>query len=179
MRSGFSFHSISLSIALCSLFPNLSHSLQTSSSRFLQAFQDFFSLGKFLISHSHAFHVLKPRIWGFLGKFWGFSNLLSFCWNFGMGFKDLIIKSHALHHISIITVLSCILDVCNWLCVGRFGLGWAHNAISFVCHMFMHFPCIRSLLFNILVIFELFWSFSDCFFLPLLYSVYVSCVYDT
>ena len=61
-----------------SLTPNLSHSLQTSSSRFLQAFQDFFSLGKFLISHSHAFHVLKPRIWGFLGKFWGFSNLLSF-----------------------------------------------------------------------------------------------------
>ena len=32
--------------------------------------------------------------------------------------------------------------------------------------MFMHFPCIRSLLFNMLVIFELFWNFSDCFFLP-------------
>ena len=40
--------------------------------------------------------------------------------------------------------------------------------------MFMHFPCIHSLLLNILVIFELFWSFSDGFFLPPLYSVYVS-----
>ena len=83
-----------------------------------------------------------------------------------MGFKDLILKSHALHHNSIIIVLSCILDVCNWLCASRFGLGWAHDAISFACHMFMHFPCIRSLLFNMLVIFELFWSFSDCFFSP-------------
>ena len=33
--------------------------------------------------------------------------------------------------------------------------------------MFMHFLYIRSLLFNILVIFELFWSFSDRFFIPL------------
>ena len=54
------------------------------------------------------------------------------------------LKSHALHHISIITVLSCILDMCNWLCVSRIGLGWAHDAISFACHMFMHFPCIRT-----------------------------------
>ena len=104
---------------------------------------------------------------GVFEKFWGFSRLLSFCWNFGMGFKDLISKSHALHHISIITVLSCILDVCNWLCAGKFGLGRAHDAISFACHMFMHFLYICSLLFDILVIFELFWSFSDCFFIPL------------
>ena len=41
----------------------------------------------------------------------------------------------------------------------------------------MHFSCIRSLLFNILVIFELFWSFSDCLFLLPLYSVYISYVY--
>ena len=33
--------------------------------------------------------------------------------------------------------------------------------------MFMHFLYICSLLFDILVIFELFWSFSDCFFIPL------------
>ena len=32
----------------------------------------------------------------------------------------------------------------NWLCASRIGLGWAHNAISFACHMFMHFPCIRT-----------------------------------
>ena len=52
------------------------------------------------------------------------------------------LKSHALHHISIITIWSCILDVCNWLCAGRIGLGWANDAIYFACHMFMHFPCI-------------------------------------
>ena len=30
------------------------------------------------------------------------------------------------------------------LCVDRFGLGWAHDAFSFACHMFMHFPCIHT-----------------------------------
>ena len=35
-------------------------------------FKFFSSLGKFLFSHLHAFHVLKPR-------FWGFSKLMSFC----------------------------------------------------------------------------------------------------
>ena len=55
------------------------------------------------------------------------------------------LKSHALHYISIITVLSCILDVCNWLCAGRIRLGWAHDAISIAYHMFMHSPCIRTL----------------------------------
>ena len=25
------------------------------------------------------------------------------------------------------------------LCAGRFGLGWAYDAIIFACHMFMHF----------------------------------------
>ena len=55
------------------------------------------------------------------------------------------LKSHALHHISIIIVLSCIQLCANWLCVGRIGLGCAHDAISFACHMFMHSPCIRTL----------------------------------
>ena len=31
-----------------------------------------------------------------------------------------------------------------WLCPDRFGLGWAHDAFSFACHIFMHFPCIRT-----------------------------------
>ena len=88
----------------------------------------------------------------------------------------MILKSHALHHISIITVLSCILHVCNWLCTGRIWLGWTHDALSFACHMFMHFSCICSLLFNILVIFELFWSFFNCSFFPLsiLFTLVVS-----
>ena len=45
-----------------------------------QPFSSFSSLGKLLISlHLHAFHVLKPRIWGFFVKFWGFSKLKSYC----------------------------------------------------------------------------------------------------
>ena len=31
------------------------------------------------------------------------------------------------------------------LCADRFGLDWAHDAISFAFHMSMHFPCIRTL----------------------------------
>ena len=30
------------------------------------------------------------------------------------------------------------------LCVDRFGLGWTHDAFSFACHMFIHFPCLRT-----------------------------------
>ena len=30
------------------------------------------------------------------------------------------------------------------LCADRFGLGWAHDAFCFACHMFIHFPCIRT-----------------------------------
>ena len=33
----------------------------------------------------------------------------------------------------------------NWLCAGRIGLGWAHDAISFAYHMFMHSPCICTI----------------------------------
>ena len=70
------------------------------------------------------------------------------------------LKSHALHHISIITVLSCILDMCNWLCAGRIGLSRAHDAIYFACHMFLHFSCIRTpFQYNcyICIVLELFW----------------------
>ena len=52
-----------------------SKSLSKCFSRFFKFFSSF---GKFLFSHLHAFHVLKPR-------FWDFSKLMSFCWNFGIG----------------------------------------------------------------------------------------------
>ena len=46
------------------------------------------------------------------------------------------------------------------LCADRFGLGWSHDAICFACHMFMHFPCIRTL-FSIYLLYlnclRLFW----------------------
>ena len=78
------------------------------------------------------------------------------------------LKSHALHHISIITVLSCILDVYNWLCAGMIGFGWTHDAIYFACHMFMHFPCIHTpfqYTCYIWIVLELFWL--SFFALPL------------
>ena len=80
-----SFLSIFLSIPLTFHLPNLSHSLQTSSSRFLQVFSKFSSLGKLLISHIHAFHVLKPRIWGFW-KILGFFKIVEFLLKFWDGF---------------------------------------------------------------------------------------------
>ena len=52
-----------------------------------------------------------------------------------------------------------------YLCADRFGLGWAYDAICFACHMFMHFPCICTLL-SILVIFEFLGTFLIVF-LPL------------
>ena len=59
-----------------------------------------------------------------------------------------------------------------------------HLDVCYICSIDcvlvgFNFPCIRSLLFDKLVIFELFWSFSDCFFLPPLYFVYINCVYGT
>ena len=55
----------------------------------------------------------------------------------------------------------------NLLCAGRFGLGWAHDAIYFAYHMFMH-PHAYVLLFQYTCYLWIVWSFSDCFFLPLL-----------
>ena len=61
------------------------------------------------------------------------------------------------------------------LCADWFGLGWAHDAICFAYHMFMHFPCIRISLFNILLLFELLGTFLIFFLsLPLLFTLVVS-----
>ena len=57
----------------------------------------------------------------------------------------------------------------NWLCAGRIGLGWAHDAISFAYHMFMHSPCIRTLFSIYLLYLNCFGSFLIVFLsLPLL-----------
>ena len=67
------------------------------------------------------------------------------------------------------------LDVCNWLCIGRFGLGWAHDAFYIACHMFMHSHAYVLSFQSILWYFELLWDFFYCllsFSLPL--SVYVN-----
>ena len=44
----------------------------------------------------------------------------------------------------------------NYLCAIWIGLGWAHDAISFVHHMLMHSPCIRSL-------FSIYLLYLNCF----------------
>ena len=69
------------------------------------------------------------------------------------------------------------LDVCNWLCTGRFGLGWAHDTFYISYHMFMHSHAYVLSFQYILWYFELLWDFSDCFLslsLSLSLSVYVS-----
>ena len=88
------------------------------------------------------------------------------------------LKPHTLQPICILIVFSCIQMCVICLCTSRIGLRWAHNAFYFACHMFMHFPCIRTLLsiyliyLNCLVLFLLFFSF---FFLPLnLFTLVVS-----
>ena len=66
----------------------------------------------------------------------------------------------------------------NWLCASRIGLGWAHDAISFAYHIFMHFPCIHTL-------FSIYLLYLNCFgtflivslFLPLfLFTLVVSMI---
>ena len=169
--SGSHFLNLSRSVRTCSppkslfLTPNIFPKWFSSIFKFLS------SLGMSLFSHLHAFHVLKPR-------FWGFSKLMCYCWNFGMGFclNEFKISCIAPHYI--ITVLSCILDVCNWLCAGRIGLGWAHDAISFAYHMFMH-PHAYLLLFHYTSYIWTIWSFFYCLFLPPLSLVYISHVCGT
>ena len=52
------------------------------------------------------------------------------------------------------------------MCVGRFGLGWAHDAFIFTCHMFMHFHAYVPSSFYIFYIVSC-WFFSDCLSLSL------------
>ena len=62
------------------------------------------------------------------------------------------------------------------LCADRFGLGWAHDAFIFICHMFIHFHVYVPSSFYICYIVSC-WCFSDCLsFSPSLFVSYVSCV---
>jgi len=66
----------------------------------------------------------------------------------------------------------CVIYV-NWLCSGRIGLGWAHDTISFACHMFIHsHACVLSIqyIFIYLNCLGLFWLFLS----PSLFSVCIS-----
>ena len=61
----FSFHSISLSIALCFLSQTFSSHSNLNPQRFLQDFSRFSSLGKLLISHSSCISCFETYILGF------------------------------------------------------------------------------------------------------------------
>ena len=69
----------------------------------------------------------------------------------------------------------CVLYVI-WLCAGRIGLGWAYDAIIFARHMLMHFHAYVLYIQYIFICLNCFWDFSECFFLPPHYIVYVSVV---
>ena len=58
------------------------------------------------------------------------------------------------------------------MCASRIGLGWAHDAFTFACHMLMHFSCIHTFIY----LYFLYWSMSVLFnvFLSLSLS-FVSC----
>ena len=66
----------------------------------------------------------------------------------------------------------------NWLCTDKIGLAWAHDTISFACHMSMHSHA-YILYFQYTCYLKCVWSFSDCLFLPSFSLVYVSHVYGT
>ena len=61
------------------------------------------------------------------------------------------------------------------ICAGRIRLGWAHDVVTFVCHMFMHFSCIRTNFVSILLILNCVWCFFACLSLSLFLFLSVSC----
>ena len=80
-----SFLSISLSIALCFLSQTLSSHSNLVSQGFFKIFQDFILLVSFYSLILHAFHVLKPRFWGFFWKSLGFFKIDELLLQFWVG----------------------------------------------------------------------------------------------
>ena len=162
-----------LSISLDSywLFNSQNHSLplQTSSPSFLQSQDHFFTLVRLFLIHFFMHFIFCDLTFGVCWKIWGFSKLKRFLQNFGMGFVYLILKHHALHHMCITTMFhafSFVFTLLQWLCVVRFGLGWAHDVFKFACHMFMHTYLQVSIFLYILSC----WCFSNCLSLSLYLS---------
>ena len=63
------------------------------------------------------------------------------------------------------------------MCVYRFGLGWAHDAIIFARHMLMHFHAYVLYIQYIFIYLNCFWDFSEFFFLPPHSLVYISALW--
>ena len=58
------------------------------------------------------------------------------------------------------------------MCVGRFGLGWAHDVFTVAYHMLMHFSCICTFI-SLYSYIDLCCCFFACFFLSLFLSLVV------
>ena len=104
----FSFHSISLLITLCFLSQTLSSHSNFIPQRFLQDFSSFSSFGKFLISHSSCISCFWDLGFGVFENFGVFQNYWVIFEILGWVFTSMSLKPHTLHHISILTVLTCI-----------------------------------------------------------------------
>ena len=84
----------------------------------------------------HAFHVLKLKFWGF-EKFWDFSKLMSYCWNFWVGLClcDLKTSCIAFHvHYNCISMHLVVCYTCWTACV-LVGLDWAEPMMLFLLHV--------------------------------------------
>ena len=82
-----------------------------------QAFSSFSSLGKLLISFIYMHFMFWNLGFGVFEKFWGFSKLMKYCWNFGLVFEDLILKTPCIALHLLYNSIIMHLDVCNlFLC---------------------------------------------------------------
>ena len=104
---------------------------------------------------------------------------MSLCKKIWLGVASLSLKFHALHHICIITIFSCIIDVCYICC--NAVCWWVWIRLSpwwiYICMSHVHaFSCIRTFNSIYFVIFFV-WYFFDCLLLFLSFSLsYVSCI---
>ena len=112
------FSSISLDSIWPLNFPNFSLSLKFTFSLNFQSLDLLLSLVWFFLNLSSCIFISFDLKFGVFEKFWDLSNLLRFLQNFWDGFVfQMMSNHHTLHFISILTILSCILDVCYICCL--------------------------------------------------------------
>ena len=167
-------YSISLSIYCCFLSQTLTSLPQICSTGFFKLHQAFLHVVSFYSLAFHAFMLLKPRFRDFFFFFLncGFSKLMRYCWNFGLVFEDLILKTSCialhLHYNSI----NMHLDVCNLICV-LVGLDWAEPMMYLLCMSHVHAFSMHLYVFShILTIVNCFGAFLILFLYPLYFCLH-------
>ena len=146
---------------------------------FFKLHQAFLHVVSFYSLAFHAFMLLKPRFWVFFFKDLWFLKLLRYCFNFGLVFEDLILKTSCialqLHYNKYYHAFRCVQSFCVLV-----GFDWAEPMMYLLCMSHVHaFSHAYVLYFSIYLLFELFWSFYDCLFLSPLYFVHVSSFFGT